>query len=102
MFLYLEAVEFCFVSDVGDVVHIVKVPVVRLPRGQHGHPAKLMSQSLLQIGDHTGACNSEFRNNTLNNEKTDKTVLYDSRHIYFIYLVMLYFNIYYIHHFPGC
>ncbi len=59
--MYLEAVEFCGVCDVGDVVHVLKVPVVCFPRGQHGHPAKLMSHSLLDIGNLTGACNSDVK-----------------------------------------
>lgn len=62
--IYLEAVEFCGVSDVGEMVHVFEVPVVCLSRGQHGHPAKLMSNSLLQIWNHAGAC--EFKNNTIN------------------------------------
>lgn len=37
--IYLEAVEFGSVCDVGDVVHVVKVPVVCLSGGQQGHPA---------------------------------------------------------------
>lgn len=56
--MYLEAVEFGSISDVGDMVHVVKVPVVHLSGGQHGHPAELMSHSLLQIGNRTGACKS--------------------------------------------
>lgn len=55
MFHYLEAVELGGVRDVGDVVHIFEEPVVRVSRRQHGHPAKLMGHSLLQIGDRTGA-----------------------------------------------
>lgn len=69
--MYLEAVEFSSISDVGDMVHVVKVPVVCLPGRQHGHPAELMSHSLLQIGNHTGACESEFKNDTFNNNRQD-------------------------------
>lgn len=56
--IYLEAVEFCGVSDVGEMVHVFKVPVICFSGGQHGHPAKPMSHSLLQIWNHTGACKS--------------------------------------------
>lgn len=62
----LEAVEFCGVSDVGEMVHVSEVPVVCLSRGQQGHPAKGMSHSLLQIWKHAGAC--EFKNNTINSD----------------------------------
>lgn len=65
--MYLEAVEFSRIGDVGDVIHVIKVPVVFIIRGQHGHPAELMSHSLLQIGNHTGACNSEIKNINNNN-----------------------------------
>lgn len=68
LFIYLEAVEFSSVCDVGEVVHVIKVPVVCLSGGQHGHPAELMSHSLLQIGNHAGACN-----------KARITVIYYSR-----------------------
>lgn len=64
--MYLEAIELCIVSDVCDMVHVVEVPVVSFSRDKQSHPAKLMSQSLLQIRNHTGACN---------NENTVKTVL---------------------------
>lgn len=59
--IYLEAIELCRVSDVGDVVHVFEVPVVCLLRGQHGHPAKLVSHPLLQVWNHTGACYSDLR-----------------------------------------
>ena len=66
--MYLEAVELCVISDVCEMVHVVEVPVVSFSRNQHNHPAKLMSHSLLQIGNHTGACNSVFF--SFNNEIT--------------------------------
>ena len=52
---YLEGVEHCGVGDVGDLVHVFELPVVRLSRGQQSHPAQLVSEPLLQIGNAAGA-----------------------------------------------
>lgn len=62
---YLEAVEFGFVGDVGEMVHVFKEPVVRFSRGQQSHPAKLMCHSLLQIRNSTGTCDYDFKNNSI-------------------------------------
>lgn len=52
---YLEAVELGVVGDVGDLVGVVEVPVVRLSGRQQRHPAKLMGHPLLQVGNHAAA-----------------------------------------------
>lgn len=54
--VYLEAVELSIIGDVGDLVRVIKVPVVGVSGGQQGHPTQLMGQSLLQVGDHTTSC----------------------------------------------
>lgn len=57
----LEAVELCFVADIGELIHVFEEPVVCFSRGQHSHPAKLVCHSLLKEGDGTRSCHSGFK-----------------------------------------
>lgn len=82
---YLEAVEFGFVSDVGEMIHVFKEPVVRFSRGQQSHPAKLMCHSLLQKRNSTGTCDYEIENNNVNSYKDIRPVL---QHTFLCFLLL--------------